>query len=92
MLRSKYFILVFTSFLLFLISSCNKNNVVSSNDLIELKFNELTNESIPPCLNYDGGDAEFVIRSDKDFDSIKIIHAPQGEYEDFIANGVQKKL
>jgi hypothetical protein len=80
--------------LVVLIYSINGCDILNNDDnsFIELEFNKLYIESVPPCLNYAGIDAEFVIRKNKDYDNLKIIHAPQGEYEDFIADGVRKNF
>jgi hypothetical protein len=88
--KIKLFLLVV---LIYSISGCD---ILEESDinlsLVQLAFTELPDDSIPPCLNYVGIDAEFVIRNNIDYDIIKIRHAPQGEYEDFIADGLQKNF
>jgi hypothetical protein len=50
---------------------------------------ELPPGQIPPCLEIGGDQATVVIGSVTDYDSVKIRYAPQGPYEDFLADGSQ---
>jgi hypothetical protein len=70
--------------ILFYLTSCEKANENNLDNLTRIDFNELFNDSIPPCLV---GINEIVIKNHEDYNTIKISHAPPGEYEDFYGNG-----
>ena len=72
--------------LILLLMACSKSTEPTQ-DWEPLLLEELTKEAIPPCLSF--GAIQAVITSDDDYDSLRTRYAPQGEYVDFEADGVQ---
>ncbi len=62
----------------------NRGNSSGSNSVV---YQELSSGIVPPCLNNGGIPFQCVIKSPSDYDSLKIVYAPQGPYEDFTPDG-----
>lgn len=62
--------------------SCEYNQY---RDFEKLEFTIIDNDSIPPCLSYP--ECEIVIKSQEDYETVRRLYAPQGEYEYFNGDG-----
>lgn len=50
----------------------------STDEREPVSFEELSGDSIPPCLSYAGADFEIVLTGTGDYESIRRLYAPQG--------------
>jgi hypothetical protein len=69
--------------------ACNKSTEPRQN-WAPLSFEELSKETIPPCLYFPGRSIQAVVANNEDYEIIRREHPPQGEYVDFEADGVQR--
>lgn len=64
----------------------------SNSDLETLSYRDLQEAEIPPCLNMGASIDTCVIKSLRDYDRLRIRYPIQGEYEVFVANGLQTRF
>jgi len=90
--------LLFWSIITITLMACSESNedtisgVTSTEGWEPLSFEELSRDSIPPCLSYGGADFEIVLTGNDGYESIRRLYAPQGQYVDFETDGVQKSF
>ncbi len=84
-------ILYLTASLIMLLMACSKSGEPTE-EWEPVLFEELSDDERPPCLYYWGSGMEIVITSDDDYETIRRIYAPQGQYVDFEANGIQRSF
>jgi hypothetical protein len=77
--------------------ACSESNdsiidVPATEDWEPLPFQTLSSDSLPPCLFYSGADIEIALLNDENYESIRRSFAPQGQYVDFEADGVQRSF
>lgn len=78
--------------LIFIFQGCDKEVFLNVRGSKSVKFIELTEMQIPPCLSYSGIGFNMVIADHKDYEHLRRKYAPQGEYESFLASEVDNSF
>jgi hypothetical protein len=74
------------------LTGCDRSDLTPVPSSSELKLEYTQMLEYPPCFNTFRPSYQCVIRSEMEYDTLKIKYAPQGQYEYFTANGVQKNF
>ncbi len=80
-----------------ILMACRESNdsivdVPATENWEPLSFQELSKDSLPPCLSYPGADFEIALLNSDNYESMRRSYAPQGQYVNFEADGVQRSF